>query len=156
MYHETERRVSDATRRAERAGVTLDQILEAQGLDELRFRSEARAHALRAIKADLVLEAVARQEELTVTPEEIGGAIAELAQTLGRDPKEMAKTLERTGQVTSLAGDIIRSKALDRIVEAADGPASEAPTEAIESGGDQEPKFEDSQGTIASDQGAKE
>jgi len=43
-----------------------------------------------------------------------------LAASLGRDPKEVTRTLERTGQVVTLAGDIIRSKALDSIVEHAD------------------------------------
>jgi trigger factor len=117
---ETEHRVQHARERAEQAGLTLQQVLDAQGFDELRFRSDARAHSLRAIKADLVLEAVARTEDIQVTPEEIGNEIGLLAASLGRDPKDVARTLERTGQVVTLAGDIIRSKALDSIVEHAD------------------------------------
>jgi trigger factor len=123
---ETERRVEQATERAQRAGTTLEQVLEAQGWDELRLRSDARAHAIRAIKADLVLEAVARQEGLTVTADELSGAISDLARGLGRDPKEIAKALERSGQVTALAGDIIRSKALDLLVEKAAGISQES------------------------------
>ena len=117
---EVEHRVAHASERAQQAGMTLPQLLEAQGMDELRFRSEARDHALRAIKADLVLEAVARQEDLQVSEEEIGREISSLATALGRDPKELAKNLTRSGQVVSLAGDIIRSKALDLLVEHAD------------------------------------
>ena len=114
---ETDRRVEQATERAQRAGMTLQQVLDSQGWDELRLRSDARTHAERAIKADLVLEAVARKEGLTVSPEELQGAIADLARGLGREPKEIAKALERSGQVSALAGDIIRSKALDLLVE---------------------------------------
>jgi trigger factor len=114
---ETEHRVQSAKNRAERAGLSLDAALEAQGWDELRFRSDARAHAVRAIKADLVLEAVARAEGLEVTAEELGAEIGQLAVALGRDAKELAKTLDRNGQVVALAGDIIRSKALDVLVE---------------------------------------
>jgi len=114
---ETEHRVLHARERAERLGVTLDQLLSAQGLDELRFRADARDHAVRAIKADLVLEAVARAEGIQVTAEEIGSEIAGLAAALGREPEEVAKGLDRSGQVVSLAGDIIRSKALDVLVE---------------------------------------
>ncbi|MFB3738620.1 MAG: trigger factor [Candidatus Velamenicoccus archaeovorus] len=117
---ETEHRVQHARERAERAGMTLEQLLEAQGFDELRFRSDARAHAVRAIRADLALEAVARAEDLEVTAEDLGREIASLAAALGRDPKEVASTLERTGQVVTLAGDIIRSKALDLLVEHAE------------------------------------
>ena len=117
---ETEHRVQSAKNRAERAGVSLDDALAAQGWDELRFRSDARAHAVRAIKADLVLESVARSEELEVTAEELGEEIGQLAVALGRDAKELAKTLDRNGQVVALAGDIIRSKALDVLVENAE------------------------------------
>jgi trigger factor len=117
---ETEHRVVHARERAERAGMTLDDLLSSQGFDELRFRSDARAHATRAVKADLVLEAVARNEDLDVTADELGAEIGRLAQMLGRDVKEVARSLERSGQVVSLAGDIIRSKALDFLVEHAD------------------------------------
>jgi len=114
---ETEHRVLHARERAEQLGMSLDRLLEAQGVDELRFRADARAHALRAVKADLVLEAVARAEGIQVTAEELGREIAGLASALGRDTEEVAKSLDRTGQVVSLAGDIIRSKALDVLVE---------------------------------------
>ena len=75
---------------------------------------------MRAIKADLVLEGVARSEDLEVTAEEIGAQIGQMAQAYDRDPKELAKQLDRSGQVVTLAGDIIRSKALDILVERAD------------------------------------
>jgi trigger factor len=117
---EVQHRVQHAQERAEQAGMTLPQLLRTQGFDELRFRADARDHAIRAIKADLVLEAVARQEDLQVTPEELGREIAGLAQALGREPKDLAKSLDRSGQVVALAGDIIRSKALDLLVEHAD------------------------------------
>ena len=135
---ETEHRVIHAKERAQQIGMTLEQLLEVQGMDELQFRADARAHATRAIEADLVLEAVARQEDLEVTAEELGQEIGQLAAALGRDPKEVAKSLERSGQVVSLAGDIIRSKALDVLIEHAnvtpedvteEAEASEAPSQ---------------------------
>jgi trigger factor len=117
---ETEHRVENARARIERQGGTLEDVLAQQGWDELRFRSDARGHATRALKADLVLEAVARAESLQVTKEDLDSELKALAQAMGRDPKEVRKLVEQSGQVTSLAGDIIRSKALDFLVEAAD------------------------------------
>lgn len=113
---ETEHRVVHARERAEQLGMTLEQLLQTQGFDELRFRADARDHAMRAIRADLVLEAVARAEDIQVTTDELGSEIAGLAAAIGRDAKEVAKSLDRSGQVVSLAGDIIRSKALDALV----------------------------------------
>ncbi|MFL5767705.1 MAG: trigger factor [Actinomycetota bacterium] len=135
---ETEHRVQSAKNRAERAGVSLDDALAAQGWDELRFRSDARSHAVRAIKADLVLESVARAEGLEVTAEELGEEIGQLAVALGRDAKDLAQTLDRNGQVVALAGDIIRSKALDVLVENAEivsTDATEPPNEAESASG---------------------
>jgi trigger factor len=117
---ESERRVRSATERAERAGVSMEEVLAAQGWDELRLRSDARAHAIRALKADLVLEAVARQEELTVSEEDLQKEIRGLAEATGKDVREVTRILERSGEVRSLAGDIIRTKALDLLVESAD------------------------------------
>jgi trigger factor len=117
---ETESRVRSARDRAERQGVSLDQVLEASGVDELEFRSDARAHALRAIRADLALEAVARAEGIQVSDEEIDAAVRDIAGQLGRDQKEVRRSLEGAGQITSLAGDIIRDKALNLVVESAE------------------------------------
>jgi trigger factor len=125
---ETERRVRRARERAERAGLRLEEALEAEGLDELRFRVDARNHAERAIRADLALEAVARREGIEVTREELEREIRALARRMGRDPKEVRRALERTGEVSTLAGDIIRSKALDLVVDAADVTEEGGPT----------------------------
>src|SRR5215210_3792765 len=127
--HETEHRVSEATARAERSGLTLAQVLESQGWDEDRFRSDARDHAVRAITADLVLEAVARAEKIEVTADEIGAEINALARAYQRDPKEFAKQLDRSGQIVTLASDIIRTKALDLLVEHADIQTEASPTD---------------------------
>lgn len=117
---ETEHRIQHAREQAERMGIDLEKMLEIQGWDEARLREDSRAHALRAITSDLVLEGVARSASLQVTAEEIGAQISVLAEAYGREPKAVAKDLERSGQVVTLAGDIIRSKALDLLVERAD------------------------------------
>ena len=117
---ETESRVQSARQRAELQGTTLEAVLQASDVEELQFRSDARAHAIRAVKADLALEAVARAEGIAVSDEELERAVQSLAREVGRSPKEVRRSLDRTGQVTSLAGDIIRNKALDLLVESAD------------------------------------
>jgi trigger factor len=127
---ETEHRLVHARDRAERAGLTLDQVLESQGWDEARLQEDSRDHAIRAIKSDLVLEGVARAAGIEVTAEEIGAEIGALAQAYDRDPKELAKALDRSGQVVMLAGDIIRGKALDLLVERAD-IEPEGPVESV-------------------------
>jgi len=122
---ETEHRVAHAGERAQQAGLTIEDLLEAQGWDEARLRQDSRDHAIRAIKADLALEGVARTEKIEVDADELGAEITSLAKSYDRDSKELARQLERTGQIVTLAGDIIRSKALDLLVERADIHAEE-------------------------------
>jgi trigger factor len=117
---ETEHRVTHAKQRAEQNGLTIEQVLEAEGWDEARLRQDSREHAVRAIKSDLVLEGVARAADIQVDADELGKEIGVLAQAYERDPKELATQLDRTGQIVTLAGDIIRGKALDLLVEKAD------------------------------------
>jgi FKBP-type peptidyl-prolyl cis-trans isomerase (trigger factor) len=104
-------------------------MLEIQGWDRARLTEDSREHAIRAIKADLVLEAVARAAELEVDADEIGAEINALAQAYQRDAKELAKQLDRSGQIVTLAGDIIRTKALDLLVDRADIQTETAPAD---------------------------
>ncbi len=140
---ETDHRVAHAKERAERAGLTIDQLLEAQGWDEARLREDSHDHAVRAITSDLVLEGISRSEGLEVTADEIGAEIAQLAEAYDRDPKDLAKQLDRSGQIVTLAGDIIRGKALDLLVEYADieteSPEAGAEAEPAEASSDDEP-----------------
>ena len=117
---ETEHRVTHAKQRAEQNGLTIEQVLEAEGWDEARLRQDSRDHAVRAITSDLVLEGVARAADIQVDADELGKEIGVLAQAYDRDPKELATQLDRTGQIVTLAGDIIRGKALDLLVDRAD------------------------------------
>ena len=125
VEEETEHRIVHARDRAERMGTTLEEMLTAQGWDEARLREDSRQHAIRSIVSDLILEGVARSAGLEVTAEELGAEIALLAQAYGREPKALAKELQKSGQVVALAGDIIRGKALDLLVERADTKAED-------------------------------
>jgi trigger factor len=139
---ETDHRLQHAEENAGRYGMSLDQMLEMQGWDRDRLAEDSRDHAVRAITADLVLEAVARAEDIQVTAEEIGAEIGSLAQAYDRDPKELAKQLDRTGQIITLAGDIIRTKALDLLVDRAD-ITDESPEPADADEEPEEPKESD-------------
>src|SRR5262249_10550070 len=78
VQDETDHRLHHAEENAGRYGMSLDRMLEIQGWDRERLAEDSRDHAIRAIKGDLVLEAVARAEDLQVTAEEIGAEIGSL------------------------------------------------------------------------------
>ena len=127
---ETEHHLEAMGRRAERLGIPLEELMQAQGIDELRLRSDARAHAVREITADLALEAVARREGLEATPEEIDAEVEGLAAVTKQDPKAVRRALDRSGRIIAVAGDIIRRKALDLVVQRAELVPTDVPEDA--------------------------
>jgi trigger factor len=100
-----------------RAGLTLEHYAREVGSTELELRKDLRSHARRSVKAELLLEEIARREGIDVTQEEIAREIAIAAARAERDPKEVAEQLMESGQISSVAADIMRRKALDFAVE---------------------------------------
>jgi trigger factor len=108
----------------------MDEYTRSAELTELEIRRDMRAQAERSVKAELLLEEVARTESFDVTEEDIGREIAFLAHRSGRDAKEVAEQVVNAGRLGSLAADIMRRKALDHVVEAINvtGRPTEEPT----------------------------
>lgn len=102
------------------AGVTLEQYLETQGFTEEQIEQDLRRQSERNVRAQLILEEVGRRENFQVTEDELRDEVRYHAETLRMDPASLAKQLQDRGRLLSLAGDIIRRKALNLLVEKAD------------------------------------
>jgi trigger factor len=102
------------------AGVTLEQYLQSQGFTEEQLENDLRSQADRNVRAQLILEEVGRREGFQVTEEELREEIRYHAETMRTDAGELAKELGEKGRLMALAGDIIRRKALNLLVEKAD------------------------------------
>lgn len=101
-----------------RAGLTMDAYGNQTQLTELEIRRDIRAQAARSVKAELLLEEIAREKQFEVSEEELTTEIGLAATRADQDPTELARNLVETGRVRTLAADIIRRKALDYLVEA--------------------------------------
>jgi trigger factor len=69
------------------------------------------------VKADLLLEQIARDADLKVEEDDVGREVAAAAAQTGQDPGELARQLVERGSLQSVAADIMRRKALDYVVE---------------------------------------
>jgi trigger factor len=116
VEQEFEHRLAHAEDDLKRAGMTLDQYAQQMNLTELEIRRDIRAEAARSIKAELILEEVARGERVDVTEDDIGREIALAAARAGRDPKEVAEQVVQQERLGEIAADIMRRKALDHVV----------------------------------------
>jgi trigger factor len=97
----------------------LDQALAAEGTDRETFEAETREGAARAIRSQLLLDAVAEDASTEVSQEELTQHIMFQAQRYGMDPNQFVQQIQQAGQLGSLFSDVRRSKALaDVIVQA--------------------------------------
>jgi trigger factor len=97
-------------------GANLEQYLQAVGQTSEEIEADLRAQSERAVKAQLVLEAIARAEAFEASEEEVEAELARQAQRVNRSPEEVREALA-DGRAGVIAGDILRSKALAFLVE---------------------------------------
>lgn len=117
VEEEFNHRIEHFTHDLTHAGMTMESYGEQVQLTELEIRRDIRAQAGRSVKAELLLEEIAREQQVEVTDEDLGREIAILAQRAQQQPQEIAKSLAESGRVRALAADIMRRKALDYLVE---------------------------------------
>jgi trigger factor len=101
----------------DRAGATLDGYLEMTNQTEEQFEADVEQRARRAVKVSLVLDQLAREEELRVDQAELSAYIARQAEQMGVPPERLAQQLADSGRLSAAAGDVLRRKALDLIAE---------------------------------------
>jgi trigger factor len=85
--------------------------------DPEALRTAARETATRRVKESLLLEAVARQEELTVTEEDITAEVKSLAGAYRQEPAAVQRALEDPARRAGLTGRIAERKALDFLLQ---------------------------------------
>jgi FKBP-type peptidyl-prolyl cis-trans isomerase (trigger factor) len=69
------------------------------------------------VKAELLLEEIARQNAIDVTQEDIGLEIAYAASRTNQDPKVVAEQVVQGGGLSALAADVMRRKAVEFLLE---------------------------------------
>jgi trigger factor len=100
-----------------RVGLSMGEYARQSDSTELEIRREMRSQAERSVKAELLLEEIARRQQMEVTQEDIGREIAMAAARADRDTEEIAKQLVESGRLSAVAADIMRRKALDYAVD---------------------------------------
>jgi trigger factor len=100
-----------------KAGLSMGQYAREMDSSELEIRADVRRGAARSVKAELLLEEIARAQRIEVTEEDLGREVAIAAARAQRDPQELAKQLMDRGRLGAVAADIMRRKALDHVVQ---------------------------------------
>lgn len=91
-------------------------FLEAQGKTREEWDTEAREGAEKSVKTQLLLDAIADQQETEVDQDELTQQILFQAQRYGMQPQEFISQLTQANQVGAVYADVRRGKALADIV----------------------------------------
>lgn len=103
----------------EQMGATRADYAEAEGIEPDQIEADLRANSERAIKAQFILDEIARVRELTVDEQELTSAIVNKAQQARVSPEAYANQVVQSGQLSALMGEVLRSKALAAVLEKA-------------------------------------
>jgi trigger factor len=104
-------------RQLQQAGATLPGYLEMTNQTEEQFEADLQQRAHRAVKVSLVLDQLAREEELSVDQAELSAYITRQAEQMGVAPERLAKQLADDGRLSVAAAEVLRGKAMNLIAE---------------------------------------
>jgi len=116
---EAQARIQNLLARLESDNIGFEDYLRIIGRDQAGFVEDVRDQATSALATRVVVETIVSIEGTAVDDDEYREALAAIAASSETTVEELEKTLESSGQVESLTGDILRRKALDRIAAAA-------------------------------------
>jgi trigger factor len=100
--------------RLEDSEITLEDYLEASGIDQQTLVDDLQGQAELSLRSQLLLEAIAEAEGIQVTAEDLSEALQALA-ARSEDPVRYLRAFQESGRELALASDILRNRAMDVI-----------------------------------------
>jgi len=101
----------------ERMGASLEDYLASESKTEEQLDEELAEAAVEAVRVQLLLDAFADAEEISVTDDEFGHEIVHRAQRANLEPQQYYEQVVRAGIGASIFGDLRRGKALAQVLE---------------------------------------
>jgi trigger factor len=127
---EIEVRKHDAVHPFDHDEAKFTEYLESQGENLADFDAKTREDAEKAVKTQLVLDAIADAESVAVDDNELTERIIYQAQRFGISPDEYVQRAQQSGQLGAIYADVRRGKALASVVRQA--TVTDAAGEAID------------------------
>lgn len=103
----------------ENQGMNLDAYLKYANMDMAKLREQYKESAAIAVKTDLMLDAVAKAEDIKVENADINAEIALLAATYGTTPQEVRKIIKKNHSIGNLVATVLHKKAANFIIDSA-------------------------------------
>ncbi|SFT53609.1 trigger factor [Selenomonas sp. GACV-9] len=109
--------IQEMAMRLEQQGMKLEQYLQYAGTDIAKIREDYRETAEKNVKTDLMLEEVAKAEEIKVEAKDLDAEVAAMAAAYGATPKQVQKIIKEQGRIGDLAASVLRKKTAQFIID---------------------------------------
>ena len=125
---QAENMVQDMARRMQSQGLSLDMYLKYTGMTVEQMKEQARPDAEKRIRTRLVLEAVAKAENIQISDEKVDEEVAKMAEAYKMEADKL-KELIGAEQREQMKGDLAIQAAVDLVTDAAVETEAEAEAE---------------------------
>lgn len=99
--------------------MSLEMYMQYTGLDMAKIRENQRPVAEENVKTDLVLDAIAKAEDIQVDMADVDAEIAAISAQHGASPEEVKKIIKGNGTMGLLLANILRRKAAHVVIDSA-------------------------------------
>jgi trigger factor len=98
-------------------GLSLEQYFSYTNSNEQALKEQFRSQATESVKTELVVEAVAKAEAITVTDEELDAELEKMAQTYGQRVEVMKGSLEARGELDFIKNGLTHQKTVMFLID---------------------------------------
>ena len=109
--------IQEMAMRLEQQGMKLEQYLQYAGTDLNQIREQYKKTAEENVKTDLMLEAVAKAEDIKVEGKDLDDEVAAMALTYGATPAQVRKVVKEQGRIGDLITTVLRKKTSQFILD---------------------------------------
>lgn len=113
-----DRMLEDISYRLVQQGLSLENYLKATNTELEDFRNSYKERAESSARTDLVLEAIAKAENVQATPEDLEQELNKMADAMKKEPAELREILEKQGRISAFEYSIMIDKTVDLILQA--------------------------------------
>lgn len=107
----------DFENRLRMQGMTLELYYRFSGQDEAQLREQMRGDAEKRVLSNLVLEAIAKAENIEVTEDELNEELEKLSGMYNRPADELRELFSRNGSLDSLKEDLVLRKTIRFLID---------------------------------------
>ena len=118
VEEQVERMVDDFGRRIQSQGISFEQYMQFTGMTVAQMQEQMRPQALKRIQNSLVMEAIAKAEQIEVPEEKLDEEIAKMAESYKMEADKL-KELLGDAEKEQMKNDLAINMAVDMIVESA-------------------------------------